>query len=97
MTSHPLLGETIPIAGRSKLRHRRSEAVLVPRSVNWVARMSRQTVTLKAEMPNGTFYWVTEVNAETEEEAVAAAEELFLSQIEDCADWNFSEFEVTSA
>lgn len=48
-------------------------------------------------MPNGNLYWVTEVNAETEEEAVAAAEELFLSQIEDCADWHFSEFEVTSA
>ncbi len=59
--------------------------------------MSRQTVTLKAELPNGTLYWVTEVNAETEEEAVAAAEELFLSQIEDRADWHFSEFEVTSA
>ena len=59
--------------------------------------MSRQTVTLKAELPNGTLYWVTEVNAETEEEAVAAAEESFLSQIEDCADWHFSEFEVTSA
>ena len=57
--------------------------------------MPRQTVTLKAEMPNGTFYWVTEVNADTEEEAVAAAEKLFLSEIEGSADWYFSEFEVT--
>ncbi len=97
MTSDPLHDETIPIAGRPKLGHRRFEADLVPQSVNWVARMSRQTVTLKAEMPNGTFYWVTEVDAETEEEAVATAEELFWSQIEGCTDWHFSEFEVTSA
>ncbi len=56
--------------------------------------MSRHTVTLKANMPNGTFYWVAEVDAETEEEAVAAAETLFLAEIEDCDDWHFSEFEI---
>ena len=48
-------------------------------------------------MPNGTFFWVTEVEADTEEEAVVAAEELFLSEIEDCAEWHFSEFEVKPA
>ncbi len=47
-------------------------------------------------MPNGTFYWVTNVDAETEEEAVVAAENLFLSEIEDCDDWYFSEFEIAS-
>jgi hypothetical protein len=85
----------ISIAGRLKLRHRRFREAFSLRPIDWIAKMPRQSVTLKAQMPNGIFYWVTEVDADTEEEAVAAAEELFLSEIGGCDDWHFSEFEVT--
>jgi hypothetical protein len=59
--------------------------------------MARQTVTLKASLPHGTFYWVTEVEANSEEEAVVAAENLFLSEMDNIEEWEFTDFEVASA
>lgn len=59
--------------------------------------MARQRVTLQANLPHGTFYWVTEVNAGTEEEAVVAAENLFLAEMENIDEWEFTDFEVTDA
>lgn len=56
--------------------------------------MARMTVTLKAELKRGSFYWVATVDAESEEEAAVAAENLFLSEIETADGWEFSDFEV---
>ena len=59
--------------------------------------MARQKVTLQAALPHGTFYWVTEVDADTEEEAVVAAENLFLAEMERIEDWAFTDFDVSPA
>ncbi len=59
--------------------------------------MSRQTVTLKAELSRGTFYWVAIVNADSEDEAVVAAEHLFMAEVEKAGEWTFSDYEVASA
>ena len=59
--------------------------------------MSIYKVTLKARLKRGTFYWVAEVRAETEEEAVVAAENLFLAEIETSHEWEFEEFDVEPA
>ncbi|HPF47080.1 MAG: hypothetical protein KDF58_09915 [Alphaproteobacteria bacterium] len=56
--------------------------------------MSAYKVTLKSELPRGTFYWVTNVNADSEEEAVASAENLFLEQINTANDWDFSDYDA---
>ncbi len=59
--------------------------------------MARQTVTMKARLNRGTFYWVTEVNADSEEEAVVAAENLFLTEMETVDEWEFTDYEVLTA
>ena len=59
--------------------------------------MSKKNVTLMAELPHGKFYWVTQVSADSEDEAITAAENLFAAELEKSADWSFSEFEVTDA
>ena len=56
--------------------------------------MARKKVTLQAQLPHGTFYWVTEVDANSEEEAVVAAENLFLAELEKADEWEFSDFDV---
>ena len=56
--------------------------------------MAKKKVTLQAELQKGTFYWVTEVNADTEEEAVVAAENLFLAEMERAKDWEFTDYNV---
>ena len=56
--------------------------------------MALKNVTLKATLKKGTFYWVTQVNADSEEEAVVAAENLFLTELENSSEWEFEEFEV---
>ncbi|NVJ99457.1 MAG: hypothetical protein HWE25_14995 [Alphaproteobacteria bacterium] len=58
--------------------------------------MARQKVTLQASLPHGTFYWVTEVDAGSEEEAVVAAENLFLEEMENIDEWEFTDFEVSA-
>ena len=59
--------------------------------------MAKQKVTLKAPLPHGVFYWVTDVEADSEEEAVVAAENLFLAEMEKIEDWEFTDFEVGPA
>ena len=56
--------------------------------------MARQKVTLQAQLKRGTFYWVAEVDATSEEEAVVAAENLFLAELEKADEWEFSDFDV---
>lgn len=53
-------------------------------------------VTLKAQLGGGQFYWVADVESDTEEEAVSVAEQIFLDQIDSGENWEFTEFEVTS-
>ncbi|MBL4838046.1 MAG: hypothetical protein JKY34_10755 [Kordiimonadaceae bacterium] len=59
--------------------------------------MARQKVTLQTTLPHGTFYWVTEVEANSEEEAVVAAENLFLAEMERTTEWTFSDYNVEKA
>lgn len=56
--------------------------------------MAKQKVTLQASLPRGTFYWVTEVEASSEEEAVVAAENLFLAEMEKIDEWEFTDYDV---
>lgn len=56
--------------------------------------MSAYKITLKSDLSHGTFYWVTNVNAASEEEAVTAAENLFLEQISNAIDWDFSDYDA---
>lgn len=57
--------------------------------------MAKKNVTLKATLGNGTFYWVAQVNADSEDEAIVAAENLFMAELERSHEWEFNEFEVT--
>ncbi|MBL4790439.1 MAG: hypothetical protein JKY60_15830 [Kordiimonadaceae bacterium] len=59
--------------------------------------MAMKKVTLQSTLSRGTFYWVTEVEASSDEEAVVAAENLFLAQMEKAKDWVFNDFEVQDA
>lgn len=56
--------------------------------------MALKKVTLQAQLSRGTFYWVTEVNADTEEEAVVAAENLFMAEMERASEWEFTDYNV---
>ncbi len=59
--------------------------------------MALQKVTLQAKLKRGTFYWVAEVNASSEDEAIAAAENLFQAEMENANDWEFNDFNVEPA
>lgn len=56
--------------------------------------MARKRVTLKTSLKKGEFYWVAEVEADSEAEAVVAAENLFLAEIERVEEWEFTDFDV---
>ncbi|VAX04169.1 hypothetical protein MNBD_ALPHA03-445 [hydrothermal vent metagenome] len=56
--------------------------------------MANYKVTLKADLKRGSFYWVANVNADNEEEAEVTAEHLFMAEIENAADWNFSDSDI---
>ena len=56
--------------------------------------MSAYKITLKSELKHGTFYWVTNINADSEDEAVTAAEHLFLEQLANTKEWDFSDYDV---
>lgn len=51
-------------------------------------------VTLKATLKKGVFYWVCDVEADSEEEAVIAAENLFMAELEKAGEWEFSDYDV---
>ncbi|MDA0338396.1 MAG: hypothetical protein O2910_00885 [Proteobacteria bacterium] len=53
-------------------------------------------ITLKASLKRGTFYWVADVKADSEEEAVVAAEHLFEAQMEEKRDWAFDDFDAVA-
>jgi len=57
--------------------------------------VARKRVTLKAELGHGTFYWVADVTADSEDEAVIAAENLFASEMEKIQEWEFNDFDVS--
>ena len=56
--------------------------------------MALRHVTLKAQLKRGTFYWVCDVEAAGEDEAVTAAENLFEAELEKAADWSFEDYQV---
>ena len=56
--------------------------------------MANYKITLKADLKRGSFYWVSTVDAASEEEAITAAEHLFMAEIENAADWSFSDSNI---
>jgi len=56
--------------------------------------MSNFKVTLKADLQRGSFYWVCSVTANSEEEALTAAEHLFMAEMENAQDWQFSDSNI---
>lgn len=53
--------------------------------------MAGYHVTLKATLSRGTFYWVTDLDAENEAEALADAEALFMAEMDSASKWAFEE------
>lgn len=53
-------------------------------------------VTLKAELGAGTLYWVSDIESDSEESAVAAAEASFLETLDSGNHWTFSDYDVIS-
>jgi len=59
--------------------------------------MARFHVTLKATLPHGELYWVTDVDAGDEDEAMRRAEAVFMTELETPSEWAFSEADVEPA
>ncbi|MBT3369532.1 MAG: hypothetical protein HOA08_17605 [Rhodospirillaceae bacterium] len=51
-------------------------------------------MTLKANLADGALYWVADVNAATEDAAMTAAEASFARQMDNAAEWSFTEADV---
>lgn len=56
--------------------------------------MAKFHVTLKANLKNGELYWVANVAAASEDEAMRKAEALFVAELESEAQWAFEEGDV---
>jgi acyl-CoA thioesterase len=56
--------------------------------------MAKYHVTLKANLADGALYWVADVNAATEDAAMTAAEASFARQMDNAAEWSFTEADV---
>lgn len=56
--------------------------------------MSNFKVTLKADLKHGSFYWVCTVNASSEEEALTSAEHLFMAEMDNAKDWEFTDSNI---
>ncbi len=56
--------------------------------------MADMKITLKATLGRGEFYWVCNVNADSEDEAVVVAENLFAAEMEKSKDWEFTDFNI---
>jgi hypothetical protein len=54
-------------------------------------------VTLRTNLKRGTFYWISTVEAETEEEAAEEAERLFEEQMDSGEEWSFEDFSAEPA
>lgn len=51
-------------------------------------------VTLQAELSRGVLYWVSDVTAGDEDEAMRQAEALFMKELETPEEWSFSAGDV---
>jgi hypothetical protein len=49
-------------------------------------------VTLRTNLKLGTFYWIATVEADSEEDAALAAEQLFEEQMDSGEEWAFEDF-----
>ena len=56
--------------------------------------MAKFHVTLKATLSDGELYWVTDIPAENEENAMRVAENRFMTHLEKAGEWSFSEADV---
>lgn len=56
--------------------------------------MAKYHVTLQAELSRGLLYWVSDVEAGDEDEAMRRAEELFMKELETAEEWSFSAGDV---
>ncbi|MDA0708520.1 MAG: hypothetical protein O2963_05560 [Proteobacteria bacterium] len=56
--------------------------------------MAKYNVTLKSELKRGVFYWVATVTADSEDEAIVAAEHLFLDEMNGAKEWNFTDYDA---
>lgn len=56
--------------------------------------MARKRVTLKSTLGHGEFYWVATVNADCDDEAIVAAENLFTAEMERNKEWEFDDYNV---
>ena len=56
--------------------------------------MAKYHVTLQAELSRGLLYWVSDVEAADEDEAMRQAEELFMKELETPEEWSFSAGDV---
>ena len=54
-------------------------------------------VTLRANLKRGSFYWIATVEADSEEDAAAAAEALFEEQMDCGEEWSFEDFSAEPA
>lgn len=54
-------------------------------------------VTLKSTVSRGTFYWVCDVSASSEDEALVSAQHLFDAQTEASEEWVFSDYDIGPA
>ena len=58
--------------------------------------MGKYLVTLRAELKRGLMYWVCQVDAGNEDEAMTKAESAFTAEIDDPGEWSFSDGDVES-
>ena len=56
--------------------------------------MPKFHVTLQAELSRGVLYWVSDVAAGDEDEALRQAEALFLKELETPEEWSFTAGDV---
>lgn len=56
--------------------------------------MAKFHVTLKATLRRGEMYWVSDVDAADEDAAMQAAEARFMQELDDAANWSFSEADI---
>ncbi len=56
--------------------------------------MASYKVTLKSDVKLGTFYWVANVTAASEDEAINTAENLFLETLNSSEEWDFTDYDA---
>ncbi len=56
--------------------------------------MPKYSVTLKAQLSRGEMYWVSEVVADDEDDAMAKAEDAFFAELDEPSQWSFGEADV---